>query len=273
MLICSFKDEAPDQQTGHYLIAEKKQYGQMLRIMYSVTGMFPIITEMGFMETDLDNNRQKTKWCVLTESDITGEEYMYGIGASLKVLSDKEISTSYTTLAFALKPNRPELISSKGAYHAQFWGLLDDVDEENLVNQVQTAFPEQKDRASIGRKIYRQRVASIPSWDDINNDKFTGMAWNQIPQKFSKLDQLLNHNINDSWNEPSIIQVLIIHQETAPTELDFSLDIVDENGQYTTLTATLMLQDQHPELPFNWQFGIDREAVHHFMHCWTNLKR
>ena len=92
MLICRFIDEAPDQQSGHYLIAEKKQYGQMLRIMYSVTGMFPIITELGFLDTDLDNNRQKTKWCILTETDISCEEYMYGIGATLKVLSDKEIS-------------------------------------------------------------------------------------------------------------------------------------------------------------------------------------
>ena len=273
MLLCCFKDESPAQENGHYLMPEKKQYSQMLRILYSVTSMFPITTEIGFMDSDLDNNREKTKWCFLVEPDTNGDEFMYGIGAALKAMRDKEITESYTTLIFALKPNRPELVSSKGAYHSQIWGIRDDVDEDHLVKQVQTAFPAQKDVDSIRRKIYRQRVEKISKWDDINNEKFVSMPYNLIPQKLAKLDQLLNHSINDAWNEPTIIQVIIVKQESVPQKMEFSLDTVDDNGEFQTKSVTLMSQFKNKDATFNWQFGIDLEKVHNFIHSWINMKR
>ena len=273
MLICCFNDVSPSPEEGHYLMAEKKQYAQMLRVMYSVTRMFPVVTEIGFLDSDLDNNREHTKWCILMEPDTTGDEYMYGIGSALKVMSDKEITESYTTLIFALKPNRPELVSSRGAFHAQIWGIRDDVDEENLADQVQTASPSQLDKDSIQRKIYRQRVNDIAKWPDINNEKFVGMAWNMIPQKATKMDQLLNLSINDSWNEPTCIQVLIVNQDATPDSLEFALDTVHSDNNYSTETLKLEIKNKHQELPFNWQFGIDRERVHQFIHSWTNLIR
>ena len=273
MLICCFKDESPAQENGHYLMPEKKQYSQMLRILYSATKMFPITTEIGFLEADLDNNRVKTKWCILVEPDTTGDDFMYGIGAALKVMKDKEITESYTTLIFALQPNRPELVSSKGAYHSQIWGIRDDVDEEHLIQQVQTAFPDQTDVDSIKRKIYRQRVEKISQWPDINNEKFVSMPYNLIPQKLAKMDQLLNHSINDAWNEPTRIQVLILKQESVPQQMEFSLDTIGDKGEFQNKTVTLMSQFKHQQLSFNWQFGIDLETVHNFMHNWINMKR
>ena len=273
MLLCCFKDESPAQENGHYLMPEKKQYSQMLRILYSVTKMFPITSEIGFLDSDLDNNRERTMWCILIEPDTSGQEFMYGIGASLKVMKDKEIMESYTTLIFALKPNRPELVSSKGAYHAQIWGIQDDVDEEHLVKQVQTAFPDQTDTDSIKRKLYRQRVGKISQWPDINNEKFVSMPFNLIPQKLAKMDQLLNHSINDAWNEPTRIQVLIVKEESVPKEFEFSLDLVNDSGEFITKTVTLMSRLKNQNLTFNWQFGIDREKVHNFMHNWVNMKR
>lgn len=273
MLICCFKDESPAQESGHYLMPERKQYSQMLRILYSVTSMFPITTEIGFLDSDLDNNRERTKWCILIEPDTTGDEFMYGIGAALKEMKDKEISESYTTLVFALQPNRPELVSSKGAFHSQIWGIRDDVDEEHLVKQVQTAFPDEKDTDSLKRKIYRQRVGKISQWDDINNEKFISMPYNLIPQKLAKMDQLLNHSINDAWNEPTQIQVLIVKQESVPMEWEFSLDTVNDKNEFQTKEVTLMSQFKNEMATFNWQFGIDLEQVHNFMHSWINMKR
>ena len=112
MILVGFRDNFPAQENGHYLIPEKKKYGQLLRVLYSVTNMTPVKLELGFLDTDLDNNRVKTSWCLLTEPSITVEEFMYGVGAVLKSLEDKEIPVSYTTLLFGLKPNRPELVSS-----------------------------------------------------------------------------------------------------------------------------------------------------------------
>ena len=112
MLLCGFRDEVPSHQQGHYLVPEKKKYAQMLRILYSATDMFPFQVKVGFMDEDLENNREATQWFILTESDITVEEYMYGIGSSLKNMSDREIAVSYTTLLFALQSNRPDLSSS-----------------------------------------------------------------------------------------------------------------------------------------------------------------
>ena len=109
MLICGFREELPSQQFGHYLIPEKKKYAQMLRILYSATEMYPFQLKMGFMDEDLENNREATQWFVLTESDITVQEFMYGVGSALKNLSDREIAVSYTTLLFALQSNRPDL--------------------------------------------------------------------------------------------------------------------------------------------------------------------
>ena len=109
MLFCGFRDDLPSQQQGHYLVPEKKKYAQMLRILYSVTEMYPFHLKLGFMDEDLENNREATQWFVLTEPDITVAEFMYGVGSALKNLSDREIAVSYTTLLFALQSNRPDI--------------------------------------------------------------------------------------------------------------------------------------------------------------------
>ena len=112
MILCGFKDSFPAQENGHYTIPEKRNYSQMLRVLYQATKMSPVIVDLGFMDADLDNNRVKTKWCALLEPSTTVQDFMYGIAAALKSLDDKEISPAYTTLVFAIKPNRPELVSS-----------------------------------------------------------------------------------------------------------------------------------------------------------------
>ena len=123
MLVCSFRDEFPSQQNGHFLMPEKKKYAQMLRILYQATDMAPVRIKVGHLDADLDNNREHTQWCVLCEPDITTEQFMYGVAAMLKNLDDREISESYTTLLFALQPNRPELVPSLEAFqHAE--GML-----------------------------------------------------------------------------------------------------------------------------------------------------
>ena len=109
MLICGFRDELPSQQHGHYLVPEKKKYAQMLRILYAATDMLPFQLKIGFMDEDLENNREGTQWFILTEPDITVSEFMFGIGGVLKNLTDREIAVSYTTLLFALQSNRPDL--------------------------------------------------------------------------------------------------------------------------------------------------------------------
>ena len=112
MILVGFRDEFPAQENGHYTMPEKRNYSQMLRVLYQATKMAPMILDMGFMDADLDNYRNKTKWCALMEPEILVQEFMYGVGAALKILEDKEIPQSYTTLVFAIKPNRPELVSS-----------------------------------------------------------------------------------------------------------------------------------------------------------------
>lgn len=112
MILCGFRDEFPAQENGHYTMPEKRNYSQMLRVLYQSTKMSPVIVDLGFMDADLDNNRIRTKWCALLEIETSVREFMYGIGAALKILEDKDIPQSYTTLVFAVKPNRPELVSS-----------------------------------------------------------------------------------------------------------------------------------------------------------------
>ena len=112
MILVGFRDNFPAQENGHYTMPEKRNYSQMLRVLYQATKMSPVIVDLGFMDADLDNNREKTRWCALLESDTLIHEFMYGMAAALKVLQDKEIPQSYTTLIYAIKPNRPELVSS-----------------------------------------------------------------------------------------------------------------------------------------------------------------
>ena len=112
MILCGFRDVFPAQENGHYTIPEKRNYSQMLRVLYQATKMAPIILNIGFMDADLDNNREKTNWCALLEPSATVQEFMYGMAAALKSMEDKEIPPSYSSLVFAIKPNRPELVSS-----------------------------------------------------------------------------------------------------------------------------------------------------------------
>ena len=99
-------------------MAEKKKYAQMLRILYMATEMAPIILQIGFMDADLDNNREATVWCVLMEPNTLAHEFMYGIGATLKVMEDREIHASYTTLLFALQTNRFDIKSTIESFNA-----------------------------------------------------------------------------------------------------------------------------------------------------------
>ena len=112
MILCGFRDNFPAQENGHYTIPEKRKYSQMLRLLYQATKMSPIILDLGFMDADLENNRVRTKWCALLEIGTTVQQFMFGTASALKLLDDKEIPASYTTLVYALKPNRPELVSS-----------------------------------------------------------------------------------------------------------------------------------------------------------------
>ena len=120
MIICSFRETFPSQQNGHYLMPEKKKYAQMLRILFQATKMSPINLNIGYLDSDYKNSRERTIWCALCEPDIIINEFMYGVGAMLKSLADREIHESYTTLLFSLRPNRPELISTiEGFKHSE----------------------------------------------------------------------------------------------------------------------------------------------------------
>ena len=196
MLICSFREEFPSQQTGHYLMPEKKKYAQMLRILFQATGMLPIKLKIGFMDADFVSSRQSTLWCALCEPDINVQEFMFGTGAMLKLMDDRELIESYTTLVFSLLPNRPELLPAMEAFqHAEIWGIQDDVDEENLIDQVQEKCPEETDRELLARKIYRHRVSMVGEWDSINKEKFSAMPYNLIPQKQAKINQVCKYFI------------------------------------------------------------------------------
>ena len=141
-----------------------------------------------------------------------------------------------------------------------------------MVNQVCENSTDILSKDVLARKIYRQRVAQVAEWEFINKETLSVMPINLIPQKSAKLDQVLNNRINDPWNQPTIIMVYIINAEHKPTEMNF---ILDSFGQPTTSEANfnLKLTNQHPENPYNWQFGIDKLKVDQFIQAWMNCTR
>ena len=190
------------------MMPEKKKYSQLIRILYQATGLHPIRLPLGFMDEDLDNNREKTEWFILMEPDTLAGEFMYGIAAVLKALVDREIPESYTTLIFSLQSNRPELTcSSEDLNHSEIWGIQDDVDEDDLVDQAMKQCDKITDKVSMARKIYRHRVSSVADWPHINKEKFIPMPFNLIPQKSTKpgfTDKL--SVINDSYYQIIILK-------------------------------------------------------------------
>lgn len=151
------------------------------------------------------------------------------------------------------------------------WGIQDDVDEDDLVEQVVNKCSVPQDKASLKRKIYRHRVLDTNSWEHLNKEKFVAMPINLIPQKQSPMSQVVNNRLNDSWNEPTVIKVLIIQEELKPTQSDFVLELM-EMGQETT-KIILKHKDLHPDNSYNWQFGIDKMQNNQFKHNWLNLVR
>ena len=109
------------------------------------------------------------------------------------------------------------------------------------------------------------------SWEFINQEKFVAMPINLIPQPLTSMDQILNNRINDAWNEPTVIKVLIVKEELKPTKFDFVLDIFDQGPSLQKIQ--LHTRNKHLNHPFNWQFGIDRLQVQQFVHNWLNLHR
>ena len=86
------------------------------------------------------------------------------------------------------------------------------------------------------------------------------------------MEQVLNNRINDAWNEPSIIRVLIVTEELKPTSTEMLMDFM-EGYNLQTKTVKLEFKMKHPEDPSNWQFGVDKMQVQAFIHSWLNLLR
>ena len=274
MILCGFRDVFPAQENGHYTIPEKKNYSQMLRVLYQATKMSPVILDIGFLDADLDNNREKTKWCALLEPQTTVQDFMYGVAAMLQNLEDKEIPQVYSSLVFAIKPNRPELISSIELFNRSYiWGIQNDANEDDMVAQVKEKLKLTGEDESLKRKIYRQRVTNIQFWDDINQEKFVSLPVNQIPQKGAKMDQLFQNSINDAWNEPSIIKVIIVQQDFNPNKFDFIHDSFELASAIVSQKVTINETLTHPDQQHFWQFGIDRLKVQEFIQSWLSLER
>ena len=274
MILVGFRDQFPSQENGHYTIPEKRNYSQMLRVLYQATKMAPLILDLGFMDADLDNNRVKTTWCALLEPDTSVEQFMYGVAAALKVLEDKEIPVSYTTLVYAIKPNRPELISSIELLNRSYiWGIQNDADEDDMVAQVRQTIDVAGDDESLKRKIYRQRVVNIPLWDDINQEKYVSLPVNQIPQRKARMDQVIQNPINDAWNEPTVIKVIIVHEDYNPIDFNYIHDSFQIDTAVISQNVKIVEKSRHPDNQYNWQFGIDKLQVQNFVQAWLSVER
>ena len=93
-----------------------------------------------------------------------------------------------------------------------------------MVKQVRERIQTNGDDDSLKRKIYRQRVASIPLWDDINQEKFVALPVNQIPQRRARMDQVFQNTVNDAWNEPTVIKVIIVQEDYNPMKMEYIHD-------------------------------------------------
>ena len=139
------------------------------------------------------------------------------------------------------------------------------------MEQVLQKFPDITDKISLKRKIYRHRVLDTNYWNHINKEKFIAMPINLIPQKSSPMSQVVNNRLNDSWNEPTIIKVLIVHEELKPTSSEFVLDLYEAGPETRRIKLDHKLL--HPDNLYNWQFGIDKMQNIQFKHNWLNLIR
>ena len=101
-----------------------------------------------------------------------------------------------------------------------------------MIEQVIAQCPGETNRDSLARKLYRHRVANVNNWEFINKDKIVSMNINLIPQKQAKLEQVINNRINDSWNEPTIIRVLIINEEHKPTQSEYVHDQIQDQASF-----------------------------------------
>ena len=149
---------------------------------------------------------------------------------------------------------------------------MDDTDKEDLIDQIIKEVPQEKDRDIIARKLYRHRVVDTGNWEHINKEKMSNMQASLIPQRQAKLDQVINNRINDSWNEPTIIRVIIVNEEHKPASSEIIYDVFVPEGTITT-KVVLSPKVKHPENPFNWQFGIDKMLVQQFVEDWTKMER
>ena len=142
-----------------------------------------------------------------------------------------------------------------------------------MVQQVKEKVTNIKDEESLKRKIYRQRVANIPLWNDINQEKFVALPVNQIPQRLAKMDQVFQNTVNDAWNEPSEIKVIIVHEDYNPKSFDYIHDSFEVSHQVTSSKVTIKENVAHPDQIHFWQFGVDKLKVQEFIQAWLNLER
>ena len=151
--------------------------------------------------------------------------------------------------------------------------MQDDVDEKDMIRQVKEKIPDAGPDDSLMRKIYRQRVVNVAGWEDINQEKIGTLPTNLIPQRQAKMDQVYSNNLNDSWNEPTIIQVIIVADEFVPNSFEYIHDSFTMAPVVLSQKVTITSKNLHPDNPYNWQFGIDRLAVQNFIHAFLNLVR
>ena len=158
-------------------------------------------------------------------------------------------------------------------YHNLVWGIQNDADEDKMVEQVKLKLNLTGDDESIKRKIYRQRVVNIANWENINQEKFSPLPMNQIPQRLALMDQILQNPLNDAWNEPTIIKVLIIHEDYNPISFDYIHDVFEVESSVFTRKISIAEVPKHPDQPYMWQFGIDRLKIQEFVQSWLTLER
>ena len=153
------------------------------------------------------------------------------------------------------------------------WGIQDDSDEDNMIDQIRRRLPDSGTDETLRRKIYRQRVADVITWEDINQEKIAIFPMNMIPQKAAKMDQVFNNSLNDSWNEPTIIKVFIVNEENCPEKFDFIYDAFTIESSVISTKVTITSRIKHSDLTFNWQFGIDLIQVQNFKQSWLHMIR
>lgn len=142
-----------------------------------------------------------------------------------------------------------------------------------MVAQVRNKIQSNSDDDTLKRKIYRQRVAAIPLWDDINQEKFVALPVNQIPQRRARMDQVFQNTVNDAWNEPSVIKVIIVQEDYNPMKMEYIHDMFQLDSAVVSKKVDIIKKYKHSDNPYVWQFGIDKLKVQEFVQAWLNLER